>query len=62
MLFVRSFNNDHKRKYSLRDIFNNQILKDGQNLVRLGTYYLFDNKQITNISKLTVQMLSEGGL
>jgi alpha-glucosidase len=41
--------------------FNAQILKDGPNADRVGTDYLFESSQITNTSKLTVQMVCGGG-
>lgn len=40
--------------------FTAQILKDGPNADRVGTNYLLETKQITNTSKLTVQMVGGG--
>ncbi len=41
--------------------FNVQILRDGPNADRVGTDCLLENKQITNTSKLTLQMVGGGG-
>lgn len=41
--------------------FTAQILKDGPNADRVGTDYLFENKEITKNSKLILKMVSGGG-
>lgn len=41
--------------------FTAQIMKDGPNADRIGTDYLFENKQVTKNSKLTFKMASGGG-
>ena len=41
--------------------FTAQILKDGPNADRVGTDYLFENKEINKNSRLTLKMVSGGG-
>jgi len=41
--------------------FTAKILKDGPNSDRVGTDYLFETKQVTKDSKLTLKLCSGGG-